>query len=36
MNFMTVNSKIKSKHGHIYNTQAAEVSTDEIYKKNKS
>lgn len=36
MNFMTVNSKIKSKHGPIYNTQAAKVSTEEVYRTNKS
>jgi hypothetical protein len=32
MNFMIVNSKIKSKNGHIYNKQAAKVSTEEVYR----
>ena len=35
MNFKIVNSKIKSKYGHIYNTQAAKVSTEEVYRTNK-
>jgi len=36
MNFMIVNSKIRSKHGHIYNTQAAKASTEGAYRTNKS
>jgi hypothetical protein len=36
INFTIVNSKIKSKHAHIYSTQEAKVSTEEVYRTNKS